>query len=91
MLCEDLRVNRTHSGHRGVAQEQGIQASIDGYADVHGRFRTVRARSVIAPIGGVPIGIDQSELEESLSVKGLSVDRHLSRIIEDGGYGMKSK
>ena len=55
------------------------------------RLRTVRARPVIAPIGGVSIRIDQGELEESLPVKGLPIDRHLSRIIEDGGYGMKAK
>ena len=53
-----------------------------------GRLRPVRTRPVIAPIGGVSIRIDQGELEESLSVKGLPVDRHLPRIIEDGRYGM---
>ena len=91
VLSEDLRINRSHSLLGSVAQKQGIQTSIDGYAYMGGRLRPVRARSVIAPIGGIPIGIDQSELEESLSVKGLSVDRNLTRIIEDGGYGLKAK
>ena len=88
MLSEDLRINRTHSRHRGVAQKQGIQTAIDGYADMSGRFRAVQTRSIIAPIAGVSIRIDQGELEESLPVKGLPVDRHLPRIIEDGRYGM---
>ena len=84
MLSEDQRINRIHARHREVAQKQGIQSSIHGYADVGGRLRTVRTRSVITPIGGVPIGIDQSKLEESLSVKGLPIDRDLSCIIESG-------
>ena len=88
ILSEDLRINRTHSRHRGVAQKQGIQAAIDGYADMGGRLRPVHAGTVVAPIAGVPIRIDERELEESLSVKGLPVDRHLTRIIEDGRYGM---
>ena len=53
-----------------------------------GGFRAVRTRSVIAPIGDVSIRIHQGELEESLSVKGLSVDRNLPSIIEDGRYVM---
>ena len=73
MLSEDLRINRTHARHRGVAQEQGIQTAIDGYADMGGRLRPVRARSIVAPIGGVLIGIDQGKLKESLPVKGLPV------------------
>ena len=53
-----------------------------------GGFRAVRTRSVIAPIGDISIRIHQGELEESLSVKRLSVDRNLPRIIEDSGYAM---
>ena len=88
MLSEKRGIDSPHSRHCGVAQKQGIQAAIDGYADMGGRLRPVRARSVVAPIGGVSIRIDQSELKESLPVKGLPVDRHLTRIIEDSGYGM---
>jgi hypothetical protein len=33
----------------------------------------------------IAIGVDQGELEESLTVEGLSVDRHLSGVVEGRG------
>ena len=85
LLLKDCGIECTHSGNCGIAKQDGIQASIDGYADRVLWFETTGARSVIAPIGGIALGVDQGELEESLTVEGLSVDRHLSGVVEGRG------
>jgi hypothetical protein len=47
---------------------------------------TVYTCTVVAPIGGCTIGIDEGEFEQAIAVIGFAIDGYLSRIIEDGRY-----
>jgi hypothetical protein len=44
---------------------------------------TVYTCTVVAPIGGCTISIDEGELEQAIAVIGFAVNRYLTRIIED--------
>jgi hypothetical protein len=54
------------------------KTTVDRNGDRSLRFRSVHTRSVIAPIGGLAIGIDEGELEQAIAVKGFPIDRYLT-------------
>ena len=80
MLSEKRGIDRPHSGDCGVAQQQGVQAIV---AQVL-RLRNVHAGTVVAPQAFVTIRVEQSELEQSLPVKGLFVHRDLPGVMQSG-------
>ena len=84
MLSEKRGIDRPHSGDCGVAQQEGVQATVDRHADRGLRLRTVHAGTVVAPQAFVAIRIEQSELEQSLPVKALSVHRDLLSVMQGG-------
>ena len=84
VFSKDLRINRTHSRHRDIAQQEGVQPTVDRHADRVLRLRTVHAGTVVAPQAFVAIRVEQSELEQSLPVKGLSVHRDLPSVMQGG-------
>jgi hypothetical protein len=88
MLGKHSRINRPHALQGGIAKKDGIQTSVYGNGDGSLRFRSINTRSVIAPIGGCAIGIDEGKLEQSIAVKGFPIDRYLPCIIEDRRYGI---
>ena len=86
MLGKQCRINRPHALLGGVAKKDRIQASAHNYSNGCLRFRSVNTRSVVAPIGGRAIGIDEGKLEEAITDKSFAIDGYLTRVIEDRGY-----
>ena len=84
MLGKDRRINRPHTLLGGVAQKDGIQATNNRNGNRSLRLGTVYTRSVIAPLGGRSVRIDEGKLEQSITIKGFAIDSYLSRVIQDG-------
>ena len=49
----------------------------------------IRHACTVIVMGGRTIGINEGELEQAIAVKGFAIYGYLSRIIEDGQYGMQ--
>jgi hypothetical protein len=86
MLGKNGGINRPHTLLGGIAKKQGIQATAYYYSNRSLRFGSVHTRSVIAPIGGRTIRIDEGKFEQAIAVKGFPIDRYLTCIIEDRRY-----
>ncbi|MBT5716779.1 MAG: hypothetical protein HOI70_07695 [Opitutae bacterium] len=82
---EDRRIDRSHSGDCGVAEENRVIAPVDCGRDVSGRLGTGRAGIVVAPVGDVGVRIDEGELELPGPVVGLPARGDLSGVGYEGG------
>ena len=55
--------NRRHSGQCGIPEHDRVEPGTDRYTDLSGRFRPGGTGAIVAPIGKLSIGVDESEFE----------------------------
>ena len=83
MLGKQSGINRSHALLGCIAKKNGIQSTADCHANGCLWFGTVHTCSVVAPVGGRAIGIDEGEFEKPGTIEGFTIYGYLTGIIKN--------